>query len=140
MSAHRVEYAKSCRIVALPARGKPLCDNQKTAVATMGLFDELHGCVAVDDATLKPAFEKQPHRAPTAVAVVQRPIVHIPADEGIGLGPIKASGVLHSVIERTNAVFQTIGYAVAKVTRDLQCQVIPEVLPDDVPTKRQRQP
>ena len=88
---------------------------------------------AIDDAGFDASLEQQSARLPSPLAVVERPVVHVHPDEGVGLGPVEAAGVLHRMIERRLSVFQSS----TRCWREggAKSSVISagaEVLPDDV--------
>ena len=59
------------------------------------LVHELDGDRPVDDAGVDAALQELSHGAPAGVPVVERPVVHVHANEGVGLGSVESSGVLH---------------------------------------------
>ena len=44
------------------------------------------------------AFQKEAHRLYAAVAVIERPTVHVHTHEGVRLGPVEAARILHRMI------------------------------------------
>ena len=61
-------------------------------------IDKFHGYRLLDDAGLYAALEKETHRLTSALAVVERPVVHVHPDERIGLRAVETSCVLHRVV------------------------------------------
>ena len=72
---------------------------------------------------LDAALEEESDGLAAALAVVERPVVDVHPDEGVGLRAVEAAGVLHRVVERTDAVLQSIRDAVAKMSRNLLRQL-----------------
>ena len=64
---------------------------------------------------LDAALEEQANGVAAALAVVERPVVHVHADEGVGLGAIESAGVLHRVVERACSMLQSIRDTVVKM-------------------------
>src|SRR5688572_1081939 len=108
-------------------------------VGRRSVFHELDGDGAADEACRDSAFEEEPHGCPPAIAVVERPVVHVHSDEGVGLRSVETACVLHGVVQRLRSMLQSVRYAGAKVLRYLPCQVGSQVLPDDVTAERQWQ-
>ena len=85
--------------------------------------------------------EEQPDRLPPAVAVVERQVVHVHADEPVGLRLVEPAAELHRVLERLVAMVERVRDAVVQQPRDASRIALgPEIAPDDVAAERQRQP
>src|SRR5919204_1043041 len=93
-----------------------------------------------NDAGGHTAREELPDGASPGFAVVERPVVHVHADERIRLRPIQAARVLHGMVERGLSVLESIRDAFVQVTGDRSHEWIAEVAANDVPSERQRQP
>src|SRR5512143_4013650 len=85
----------------------PAADGPRSSV------DELDRDGLADDAFFDTALKELLHRSATAVAVVERPVVHVHADEGVCLGPVETAGVLHRMIQSPGAMLQSIRDAAA---------------------------
>src|ERR1051325_8476882 len=107
--------------------------------AQNSLIHELDGDRFCDQSALDTAFEEEANGASATVAVVQCPVVHVHADEGIGHGTLEPARVLHRMVQRAGPVLQAIRDAITKVSRDLPRQVLAEVFADDVAAEWQRE-
>src|SRR5688572_24460149 len=81
-------------------------------------IDELHGDWLRDDSGAHSVIEQSAHCGPSALPIIPGPVVHIHADEGVSLGSVQPSGVLHRVIECARPIIQCIVYTGAKVSRN----------------------
>src|SRR5262245_27946312 len=77
--------------------------------------DEFHVDRSLDDPSLDPPGQELTNGAASSVAVVERPVVHIHSDEGVGLGSLETTSVLHRVVERRRSMIQSIRDTVAKM-------------------------
>ena len=96
---------------------------------------------ALRDQALVERVGHQPLEAlAAALAVRQRQVVDVHADEGVGARAVEAAAELQRVLDRLLAVRQRVRDAVVQQLRDLGDHLRPEVAPDDVAAERQRQP
>src|SRR5579862_3548312 len=105
--------------------------------ARRSVFDELDSHGLWYETGGHAAGEKLANCVPAAVTVIERPIVHIHADESVGFCAVQASGELHRVVQRLNAMLQSIRYTVAKMSRNHLHERQAKVLPDDVAAERE---
>ena len=96
------------------------------------LIDKFDGYWLLDQTGPDATFEEEANGLPAALAVIERPVVDVHADEGVGLGAIEAASVLHRVVERSRPMLQSIRYAVVKMARNLPRHRLAQVLSHDV--------
>src|SRR5688572_23703971 len=102
------------------------------------VVNELHRHRASDDACFDSFVEKEADRLPPAIAVVERPVVHVHPDERVGLAPVEAASEAHRMIERILAVVESVRDAFAQMPRDFLLEVARHVLSDDVSAEGKR--
>ena len=78
-----------------------------SAFATCSI-DKFDGYWLLDQACSHAALEEKANSLAAAIAVVERPVVDVHPDEGVGLGSIEAAGVLHRVVERAAPMLQSV--------------------------------
>src|SRR5437868_12503687 len=74
---------------------------------------ELHRDRFADDSFVYSALKELSDRLAAPIAVVESPIVHVHADEGISFRAIEATRVLHRVVECADAMLKAVRYTVA---------------------------
>src|SRR5687767_10502083 len=106
----------------------------------MSATNELNIDPLRDESSSRTAIEKLANRGTPAVAVVERPVVHVHANERVGLSAIKPARIAHGVIQRRRSVLQSICDTGSKVPRNLVDHLAAKVLANDVPSERKREP
>src|SRR4051812_32624171 len=86
---------------------------------------------------LDPFVEEEADRFPAALAVVERPVVDVHSDKGVGLAAIETAGKAHRMIERALSVIKSVSNALTKVPGHLFLNIAGHVLSDDVAAQRQ---
>src|SRR5437588_86300 len=107
--------------------------------ATSSVVNELHRHRACDYARLDAFLEEKSNGLTSTLAVVERPVVDVHADECVSLLAIEVARVAHCVVERVLAVVEAVGDALAQMAGDLPLDITRHVLADDVASKWKRQ-
>src|SRR5258705_748730 len=113
---------------------------RRSSSSMSSVVNELHRHGARYDPRFHSFVEEEPDCCPPPIAIVERPVVHVHPDEGVGLAPIEAARVTHGVIQRALSVVQAIGDALAQVTRNFFLNLARHVLPYDVSAEGKRKP
>jgi hypothetical protein len=72
-----------------------------------------------NEASLDTALKKLPDRSAPRLAIIQAPVIHVQADEGVCLRAIESAGILHGMIKSGFSMLQSIRDAVVKMARNL---------------------
>ena len=83
--------------------------------------------------------QQSAHRLAAARAEIERPIVHVHADEPVGLGAIQIAAILQSVVERFVAMLQAVRDAFLEQPVDVANGLGAQILAERVGAQRQRQ-
>src|SRR5688572_9140729 len=106
--------------------------------ATSSVVNELHRDGTGDDSAFHTLVQKEADGGASALAVIERPIVDVHADEGVGLSAIETAREAHRVVERVLPVVEAVGDARAQVAGHFFLQLPRHVLPDDVAAEWER--
>src|SRR5436190_22077683 len=112
---------------------------RRKAGAWRELRRELHGDSLGDEALLEGLGHQALDGLAPALAVAERQVVHVHADELVGLFLVEAAPELLRVVDRVFPVRQRVGDAVVEGLRYFPDHPGTEVATDDVAAERQRQ-
>src|SRR5688500_2800277 len=90
-----------------------------------------------DDSAFHTLVQKESDGSASALAVIERPIVDVHADEGVGLSAIETTREAHRVVERVLPVVEAVGDARAQVAGHFFLQLPRHVLAADVAAVRE---
>src|SRR5450759_5194338 len=92
---------------------------RRSSSAMSSVVNELHRHRTCYHAGPDAFVEEEPDCRSAALAVIERPVVHVHPDERVGLAPIETARIAHRVVESILAVFEAVRNALAQVPRDL---------------------
>ncbi len=113
--------------------------NDTQTSSSASAVGELDGNRMWNDSRLDSAAQELLNRFPAAVSVVQRPVIYIHPDKGVGIVPLESPGIAHGVVKRICTVGETVGDAVSQVPGNLPLESTIEIFANDISAEGQRQ-
>ena len=110
-------------------------DAQTSSSTSVGKLDDDR---LWNDSRLDTATKELPDRFPPAHTVIERPVIDVHPDEGVGIAALESSGVAHGMVERIRSVLESVSDACPQVTGNLLLDVFTQILSDDISPQWQR--
>src|SRR6267143_2667397 len=89
-----------------------------------------------DHSGFDPFVQEEVNSTTTLLAVVERPVIDVHTDKGVGFAAIQAARDTHCVVQRVFPMVEAIGDARAQMPGHLLLEIPRHVLADDVSTER----
>src|SRR3954470_22803217 len=122
-----------CTVATAAKRAARRCSSSISSVV-----NELHRNRPSYHARFHSFVEKEANCSATFITVVERPVIHVHADERISLAAIESPRKSHRVIEGILAMIETVRDAFAQMSGNFFLKIGSHVLADDMSTERKR--
>src|SRR6266849_4176938 len=112
---------------------------RRSSSATSSVVNELHRHRTRYHAGPDAFLEEEPDCRPAALAVIERPVIHVHPDERVSLASVEATRKAHRMVQSAVAVIEAVRDALPKMPRDFLLDVARHRLPNDVTAERKWQ-